>query len=149
LSPAGDDGLLPGPFAQPGGPAVEDRDVVVSFARGEPAGHSEHFHVEDVALVLEPLADPLAVFLAPGSVLVRHELWGPTFEEPARLIAQALEGAGLTLLDEETLLGTAVAMQTVALREPTWDLWGTDIDAAFIALRAAAAGGADQPLPPI
>jgi hypothetical protein len=143
-----DGGLLPGPFAEPGGPRVDDAAVVRAFAAGEPAGHSDRFRVEDRSLVMAPSDTAAAIRLNPGTVLVQHYL--PSDLEAAKgTLEQSLVDAGLTMFDEETLLGTAVAMQLVGLREPTWDLWGTDIDTAFFVLRKAAAGGADEPMPPI
>jgi hypothetical protein len=44
------------------------------------------------------------------------------------------------LLDSETLLGVPVGIQLAGLRLSSWDLWGTDLDEAFAALRRAATG---------
>ena len=130
-----DEGLLP-PYGEASGPRVDDAEVVTAFVRGEPAGHSERFHVEGSVLVAGfDLA--VAMRLASGSVLVRIDV-PQAMKDAKASIEEALTAEGMSLLDEETLLATPVAVQWLALRGSSWDLWGLDIDEAFAALRSAA-----------
>lgn len=126
------------PFTQPSGPRVPDAVVVTEFARGEPCGHSLRLHAEANVLFADR-ADAVALRLVPRALLVRVD----GTEETATIVPvveQALTDAGLERLDERTLLGVPVALQLVGLRLSEWDLWGDDIDVAFAALRAVAAG---------
>ncbi len=129
------EGLLP-PYGEASGPRVEDADVVRAFARGEDAGHSERFHVEGSVLVVGfDLA--VGMRLEPGTVLVRVDL-PQAMAGVKGAVEEVLASEGLQRLDEETLLAEPVAVQWLALRGSTWDLWGQDIDEAFAALRSAA-----------
>jgi hypothetical protein len=129
------EGLLP-PYGEASGPPVEDAEVVRAFARGEQAGHSERLHVEGSVLVAGfDLA--LGMRLAPGSVLVRVDL-PQAMADLKGIVEAGLAAEGMQRLDEQTLLATPVAVQWLALRGSTWDLWGEDIDEAFAALRSAA-----------
>ncbi len=131
------EGLLP-PFGETNGPATGDADVVSAFAMGQPAGHSERFHVEGSVLVAGfDLAMGMRIGL--DTVLVRLDV-PPDAQDHKRLIEEVLSDKGMTLLDEETLLATPVAVQWLALRASSWDLWGRDIDESFAALRTAAVG---------
>ncbi len=132
-----DDGLLP-PFGDPGGPAVEDSALLSSYARGEPVGHSPRFHVEGPTLLATPDV-AVAMRIGPSTVLVRTDLPGSVAAAKPE-VEQALASHGMTLLDAETPLGVAIAMQALGLRISSWDLWGTDIDEAFAAVRAGAVG---------
>jgi len=131
------EGLLP-PFGEASGPQAGDVDVVSAFAQGRPAGQSERFHVEGSVLVA---GFDLAVGMRIGTdtVLVRLDMPADA-EEHRVVIEEVLSGQGMTLLDEETLLATPVAVQWLALRGSTWNLWGRDIDESFAALRKAAVG---------
>ncbi len=133
----GAEGLLP-PFAQPTGPRVTDASVVRAFARSETTGHSRRLHTEATVLLADR-ADAVALRLAPGAVLVRADA-PPHAATVVPVVEQALTAAGLARIDERTLLGVPVALQLDGLRLSEWDLWGDDIDAAFAALRAVAAG---------
>ena len=129
------DGVLP-PFGDATGPLVGDAEVVTAFLRGDTAGHSELLHVEGSVLVAG-FDLPLVMRIGPDTVLVRGAI--PVYAGDAtRLVEDVLESEGLTLLDEETLLATAVAVQWLAERASTWDLWGRDIDEAFARLRETA-----------
>ena len=132
-----DDGLLP-PLGEPVGPALDEADLRTAFARGEATGHSDRFHVEGSVLLAAP-ALAAAMRIAPGTVLVRLDV-PPDMEPLKRSVEDALAAEGLTLLDEETLLATPVAVQRLGFRASSWDLWGRDIDDAFAALRSAAVG---------
>jgi hypothetical protein len=130
-------GLLP-PYGEASGPLFGDAEVVSAFVDGEPAGRSERFHLEGSVLIAGfDLA--MGMRISPDTVLVRRNL-PPDIADHKRLIEQVLTERGLTLLDEETLLATPVAVQWLALRASSWDLWGRDIDESFAALRTAAVG---------
>ncbi len=136
------DGLLP-PFGDPGGPQVDDAAVLEAFASGTPVGHSARFHVEGPTLLLTPDV-AVAMRIGPTTVLVRTDL--PSSMSDAKpAVEEALAAQGMTLLDAETPLGVAIAVQALGLRVSTWDLWGTDIDDAFAALRRAAVGDEAPP----
>lgn len=136
----GAEGLLP-PFAQPTGPRMADAPVVDAFARGEPVGHSKRLHTEADVLLVDR-AEVVALRLARGVLLVRVD-GTPQAATIMPAVERTLRAAGLIRLDERTLLGVPVALQLVGLRLSEWDLWGDDLDAAFAALRAAAAGEPD------
>ena len=129
------DGLLP-PFGDAGGPLVGDAEVVTAFLRGETAVHSEVLHVEGSVLVAG-FDLPLVMRIGPDTVLVRSQVPDDA-AAIKRAVEEILREEGLTLLDEETLLATAVAVQWLAERASMWDLWGRDIDESFARLRAAA-----------
>jgi hypothetical protein len=131
------EGLLP-PFGEPTGPLLDDAALIAAFARGEARGHSELFHVEDSLLVAAP-AIAAAMRIGLDTILVRRDV-PPDLEGARHTVEEVLAEEGLTLLDEDTLLATPVAVQRLGVRASNWDLWGRDIDEAFAALRAAAAG---------
>ena len=131
------EGLLP-PYGEASGPPVADAEVVAAFARGDQAGHSERLHVEGSVLVAGfDLA--MAMRIGADTVLVRVDVPADA-EDHKAVIEEVLSEQGMTLLDEETLLATPVAVQWLALRGSTWNLWGRDIDESFAALRMAAVG---------
>ncbi len=89
-----------------------------------------------------------AIRISNDTVLVRLDV--PSgMEDVKTAVEHALSNEGFTLLDEETLLATPVAVQWLGLRASSWDLWGRDIDQAFADLRAAAAGELFEGLPPV
>jgi len=118
---------------------VGDNLVLERFAGGDTGEvFSDQFHIEGATLmVAHDVA--AAVRLGPRTMLVRVDLPEPQ-QSAKRSIETALGAAGMTRLDEETLLAAAIAMQVLGLRMSTWDLWGADIDEAFVELRTAAAG---------
>ena len=89
-----------------------------------------------------------AMRISDDTVLVRLDI-AAGMEDAKAAVEQALSDAGFTLLDEETLLATPVAVQWLGLRVSSWDLWGRDIDKAFSDLRASAAGELFEGLPPV
>ncbi len=89
-----------------------------------------------------------AIRISSDTMLVRADV-GAGREELKAAVEQALGDEGFTLLDEETLFATPVAVQWLGLRASSWDLWGRDIDRAFADLRAAAAGELAEGLPPV
>ena len=135
-----DGGILP-PFGAPGGTPADDETVLVDFLGGDRASadhHSELFHVEGTVLMAQGDV-ACAIRLGATSVLLRLDL-PDELEAVKPAVERAMVGLGMAKLDEETKLGPAVAIQLLGLRLSTWDLWGSDIDAAFADLRTAAAG---------
>jgi hypothetical protein len=133
------------PLYEPRGPRDSDEEVVRAFLRHSgPTPHSERLHVEDRVLRVDGDM-PLALWIGPHAVLVLHDL-PENLADIAVTVAEALQGEGLTMLDEQQPLGIAVGMQYVGARTVTWDLWGADIDEAFADLRKAAVGGDDDML---
>jgi hypothetical protein len=133
------------PYVEPRGPRDSDEEVVRAFLRqAGPCPHSDRLHVE--GRVLRADADlPLALWLGPRTVLVLFD--APDDVVELRTAVEAtLAGEGLTLLDQQSPLGIAVAIQLVGARAATWDLWGADIDEAFAALREGAVGGTEDTL---
>lgn len=132
-----DAGVRP-PFGEAPGPLTADVEVVGRFIRAEPCGHSRRLYAEGPLLIADG-DQTVAIRVADGVVLVRIDV--PDDIVKHRCVVETLLGeAGLALLDEETLWGVPVALQLAGLRLSTWDLWGTDIDLAFSAVRAVAVG---------
>jgi hypothetical protein len=127
------------PYVEPHGPEGDDAAVVAAFLAGDIPPHSARLHVEGPVLMADRDV-PLALRLSPTAALLRVDL-SEAVAEVRRVVEGVLTAEGLRLLDEESPLGIAVGVQLVGLRASTWDLWGTDIDEAFAALREAAVGG--------
>ncbi len=117
---------------------MADVDVVLAFVQGQPAGHSDRFHLEG-SVIVAGFDLAMGMRIGVDTVLVRLDV-PPDAEDHKRMIEEVLAGQGMTLLDEQTVLGVPVAVQWLALRASTWDLWGRDIDESFAALRTAAVG---------
>lgn len=130
------------PFVEPRGPQGTDEQVLEAFLSGDIAPHSARLHVEGPVLMVDRDM-PFVLRLSHDSVLVRVDVPDDVVEI-RDTIQGLLTAHGLEMLDEESLLGIAVGVQLVGLRASTWDLWGTDIDVAFAALREAARGGDDS-----
>ena len=129
--------MLP-PLVEPGGPRCTDVELVRDFVRGEPAGASPSLHIEG-GLLVGGSSIPLAVRIGELSVLARRDV--PEAVLPLRMLAEEVLGAeGLSLLDEDTPLGIPAGIQLAGLRVATWDLWGVDIDQAYVYLRQAVVG---------
>ncbi len=129
------EGLAP-PFIEPTGPSVDDAAVLAAFVHGVPAGYSPRFHVERPALLIERTF-AAALRIGGDVVLVRADL-PDDLRYCKGLVEEALVAEGLVCLDEDTLLGLPAALHLLGLRLSSWDLWGSDIDIAFAALRQAA-----------
>jgi hypothetical protein len=139
------DGLLP-PFGEPVGDRADDARVLEVYINDEPVlVHSGLLHLEGATLVASgDLA--VAIRIAPRTFLLRRDV-PPDAEAAIGALAAALGAVGITCLDEESPLATAVAIQVLGLRTATWDLWGADIDEAFLELRTTAAGEWDDLFP--
>lgn len=132
------------PSIEPRGPLGSDEEVIGAFVRQELAPHSARFHVEGATLVVSRDVSS-AMRIGPRTFLVRVDL--PDDLLPTKqTVEEVLAAEGLELLDTDTILGVAVALQRVGLRLSSWDLWGADIDESFAELRREAAGGQDDVL---
>ncbi|MEO6121922.1 MAG: hypothetical protein ABIW46_02545 [Acidimicrobiales bacterium] len=131
-------GLLP-PLGDPEGERVDDDAVLDRFADGAVSGFfSSAFHIEGATLMVARDV-PAAMRLGRRSMLVRVDL--PDEQLAFRpVVERSLASRGMARLDDATLFATPIAMQVLGLRMSTWDLWGADLDEAFVDLRAAAAG---------
>ncbi len=131
------------PYGSASGLFVDDATVVAAYARNEPECHSVRLHVEGPTLVVD--SDVAAgLRLGPDVVLVRVDLPDELVDvRPA--LEQALAAESLRCVDEQSLLALPVALQVLGLRLSSWDLWGTDVDVAFAALRRGAVGDQDLP----
>jgi len=138
-----DDQILP-PYAAPTGPLNDDGAVVHGFAQGVYVGHSPRFHVESDALMVDRL-DAAALRLGPTTILVRIDL-EDALEHARPVVEAVLEDEGFSCLDRNSLLAAPIALQVLGLRLSSWDLWGTDIDEAFLRLRSAAVGDEWNPV---
>jgi len=138
-----DDQILP-PFVEPTGPRNPDETVLAAYAQALYAGHSQRFHVEGPALIVDRI-DVGALRIGPTTVLVRIDL--PDKQLDAKpLVERALTEHGMSCLDEDTLLAAPVAIQVLGIRLSSWDLWGCDLEDAFTTLRAAAMGDDVRPI---
>lgn len=132
-----DTGIRP-PFGVAPGPLCADAEVVGGFVRDEPCGHSPRLCIEGPMLLADG-DQTVALRVADDVVLVRIDLPDHVAAD-RRLVESLLRDEGLDRLDEETLWGVPIALQLAGLRLSTWDLWGTDLDRAFDAVRAVAVG---------
>jgi hypothetical protein len=131
------------PFGTASGPLVDDGEVVTSYVGEGPPCHSARLHIEGPTLVVD--GDVAAgLRLGPDVVMVRVDLPDEASDVRSRL-EQALAAESLECLDESSTLALPVALQILGLRLSAWDLWGTDVDVAFAALRRCAIG--DQEFP--
>lgn len=137
-----DDGIRP-PFGAAPGPLETDHAVIRAFAEGGRAGHSRDFYAEGRVLLADG-DQAVALLVEPGTVLVRVDLTEDLLERRGTVEAE-LRAAGLSFLDGDTLWGVPVALQLAGLRLSSWDLWGTDLDDAFAAVRRTAAGAEGTP----
>jgi len=131
------------PYVAPHGPEGTDEEVIGAFLDADVPPHSARLHVEGATLLVD--RDVPAALRIEAAFLVRADLPDGALDVKAAIEA-VLTDRGMRQLDTDTMLAVAVAMQRVGLRLSAWDLWGTDIDDAFAALRRAAAGGADDVL---
>lgn len=132
------------PSVEPRGPLGSDREVIRAFVRQELAPYSVQFHVEGPTLLVERDV-PSAMRIGSRTILVRVDLPDHLMDSKT-VVEEVLAAEGLGLLDADSMLGVAVALQRVGLRLSSWDLWGADIDESFADLRTEAAGGQDDAL---
>ena len=139
------DGLLP-PFGIPLGEPADDARVMEVFIGAEPViVHSPTYHFEGATLVAGGDIG-VALRLTPRAFLVRLDV-PPDMEGARDAVREALGAAGMSCVDNDTLLAAPIAIQVLGLRSSSWDLWGADIDEAFMELRSAAAGEWDGLFP--
>lgn len=131
-------GVVRPPYGKPTGPLAHDRDLIASFVAGARTGYSDRFHIEEDTLLVERFV-PVAIRLAPGSILIRTDYPDGGAQEFA-------VRAGLALVDAEPPLATVVALQALGLPAASWNLWSSHgRDQAQAALSSCAAGGSGGP----
>lgn len=138
-----DDQILP-PYAEPTGPRNSDDTVLKAYIQEFYAGHSDRFHVEGPALLVDRI-DIAALRVGHNAILVRIDL-APDQGDAQPMVEQALTQHGLSRVAEDTVLAVPVAIGVLGLRVSSWDLWGADPDQATAALRLAALGDEVRPI---
>lgn len=118
--------------------------MLEAYAQALYAGHSDRFHVEGPALLVDRI-DVAALRVGPRTVLVRIDL--PAEQVDAKpLVEEALRHRGMSRQDEDTLLAAPVAIQVLGLRLSSWDLWGAEVGEAMTDLRLAASSDEVRPI---
>lgn len=131
-------GVVRPPYGKPTGPLADNGDLIASFITGARTGYSDRFHIEEDTLLVERFV-PVAIRLAPGSILIRTDYPDGGAYEFAGM-------AGLAVMESEPPLATVVALQALGLPAASWDLWSSHgRGEAQAALTACAAGGTGGP----
>lgn len=120
----------------PGLPLTSTRELLDAFLQGEPSVSAAAWRIEGPVLIGGNA--PLGIRVA-EAVLVRAEL--P--DEFAGMIAgleQALEDAGLSRIEERTVLGHVIGIELAGIRGSEWDLWASDAQTGHNALKRQALG---------
>jgi hypothetical protein len=127
------------PSIEPHGRLDTDDAVARAFVRNEVPPYSERLHVEPNVLLVNRDV-PAALRIGPRTFLTRLDL--PDDLDWARsLVEDVARSEGFRLVDHENALAISIAMQMVALRLSTWDVWGSDPEEAFADVNTAAVGG--------
>lgn len=125
--------------SMPGAPRVPPRpprELLDAFVQGDPAGSAAGWRIEGPVLMGGEM--PLAIRVAEAT-LVRVEL----ADEFASLVAElerALGDAGSSRIEERTVLGHVIAIETAGIRGSEWDLWAPDAQTGHEALKREALG---------
>lgn len=117
-------------------PGTSPQELLIAFVNGEPAGSAGVWHVEGP--LLTGRGTPLAIRVA-AAVLVRTELPGG-FTDLLAALEQALGDAGLSRIEERTVLGHVIGIEVAGIRGSEWDLWATDAETGHEALKQRALG---------
>lgn len=116
------------------GPASQE--LLTAFVNGEPADSAGVWRIEGP--LLTGRETPLAIRVA-EAVLVRTELPGG-FTDLLAVLEQALGDAGLSRIEERTVLGHVIGIEVAGVRGSEWDLWATDAETGHEALKQRALG---------
>lgn len=136
LPPLGDSGDVQMPET-PKGSLASLRELLDAFLKGEPRSASTAgWRLEGPLLVGREA--PLAIRVA-EAVLVRAEL-ADELGDMIGALEQALRGAGLSRIEERTVLGHVIGIEVAGIRGSEWDLWATDAEAGHDALKRRALG---------
>lgn len=128
-----DGGPMPG---APRVPPAPPRELLDAFVQGDPGSSAAGWRIEGPMLVGGDI--PLAIRVAEAT-LVRVEL----ADEFAALVAElerALGDAGLSRIEERTVLGHVIAIEMAGMRGSEWDLWAPSAQAGHEALKRQALG---------
>lgn len=113
---------FPVPFGAAAGPSLSTPDLVSAYLAGARTGASPDAHIEEPVLLG---SDHLVAVRLDVAVLVRTDV--PPVAQPVRAaVCQALEAAGMTLIEQESVLAGAAAAELAVPRGFEWDLWGHD-----------------------
>ncbi|HVM13410.1 MAG TPA: hypothetical protein VM287_03670 [Egibacteraceae bacterium] len=117
---------FPLPFGLSAGPAMSTPDLLSAFLAGARAGSSPEAHIEDPVLLA---SDHLVAVRLDGAILVRTEV--PWAAQAVRSsVCQCLEAAGMALVERESVLAGAAAVELAVPRGFEWDLWAHDAEEA-------------------
>lgn len=117
---------FPLPFGLSPGPTMPTSELVTAYLAGTRSGSSPDGHIEDPVLLAQ---DHLVAVRLDGAVLVRTEV-PPVAQEVRAAVRRALEDAGMTLVERESVLAGAAAVELAVPRGFEWDLWAHDADEA-------------------
>lgn len=125
-----DDRPFPSPFGFPTGPLLPTPELLSAYLEGARTGSSPEAHIEEPVLLA---SDHLVAVRLDVAVLVRSE--APTVAQPVKAaLCRALEASGLLLVEQESVLAGAVAVELAVPRGFEWDLWARDAEQAREAL---------------
>lgn len=122
---------------RPDNPGTSPQQLLTAFVGGEPAGSAGDWRIEGP--LLTGRETPLAIRVAADAVLVRAEL-PEDFTNLLAVLEQALGDAGLSRIEERTVLGHVIGIEVAGLRGSEWDLWATDAQTGHDALKQRALG---------
>ncbi len=117
-------------------PGTSPQELLAAFVNGESAGSTGVWRTEGP--LLTGRETPLAIRVA-EAVLVRTELPGG-FTDLLAVLEQALGDAGLTRIEERTVLGHVIGIEVAGVRGSEWDLWATDAATGHEALKQRTLG---------
>lgn len=127
---------FPLPFGLSAGPAMSTPELLSAYLAGAAAGSSPDAHIEDPVLLAH---DHLVAVRFDDAILVRTEV--PQAAQQVRMaVCASLEAAGMTLVERESVLAGAAAVELAVPRGFEWDLWARDAERARQSLVRRALG---------
>lgn len=130
------EGPFPPPFGVPAGPFLATPQLVSAYLAGARTGSSPEAHIEEPVLMAY---DHLLAVRLDVAVLVRGEV-PPVAASVKAVLCRTLEAASMVLVEKESVLGGAVAVELAVPRGFEWDLWARDPADAEEALTRRALG---------
>lgn len=129
-------GPLPPAYGVPRGVSMSTPELLAAFMAGATTGSSPDACIEGELLMG---SDHYVAVRLDIAVLVRAEVHDEAAEVHAAL-RSALEAAGITLVEENSILAGAMASELAVPRGFEWNLWAADADQAYMELTHRAAG---------
>lgn len=121
-----DDRLSPPPFGLRDGPSLPTTELLSAYLAGAQTGSSPDAYIDGPVLMAHD--HPLAV-RPDVAMIVRDEV--PAVAHPVHAaLCRALEASGMRLVESQSVLAGAVALELTAPRGFEWDLWARDPDLA-------------------